>query len=354
MALPFLNGASRRKPNQIMAVDLGGRTTKAVVLERHGDGVTLTRYAVLDAPIYEKRISVELLTEHLFSVSEALGNTTKAVSLAVGMEDAVMRQVELPLMPVYEMRQLLKVNSKNLLQQDLPNHVFDCHIFPIKPGGDATRPGGIPKTRVLAAGAKQQLVDDYQTAIRNAGLSPECIVPGLIGPVNAFELAMPEVYAKETVALVDVGFKSTAICILDRGELVLSRVVNIGGDRLTAGIAETMNITYAEAEGIKVGLAPEAQSALQLQVTPLGHELRASLDFFEHQHDKTVSQVFVSGGSAKSEMFLEMLHAEMIVECKTWNPTTSLRLMLPGQQAVEIEHVGPQLGVAIGVGMAAF
>ena len=35
------------------------------------------------------------------------------------------------------------------------------------------------------------------------------------------------------------------------------RVVNIGGDKLTAGLAETMSISYAEAEGIKIGMAPE-------------------------------------------------------------------------------------------------
>jgi Tfp pilus assembly PilM family ATPase len=93
---------------------------------------------------------------------------------------------------------------------------------------------------------------------------------------------------------------------------------------------------------------------LETQMTPLGRELRASLDFFEHQQDRPVSQVFVSGASAKSELILQMLHAELIVECKTWNPTRSLQLALPGQQAVEIDHVGPQLTVAVGAALAAF
>ena len=224
----------------------------------------------------------------------------------------------------------------------------------------------MPKLKVLVAGAKQALVDDFQQAIKNAGLTAECIVPGIIGPMNAFEMAMPQLFANDTVALVDVGFKHSSICVLNRGELALIRVVNIGGDQLTAGLAEAMNITYAEAEGIKVGMAPKGTTeqdiaafqmlvtAFGYQVTPLGRELRASLDFFEHQQDRPVTQVFVSGGAARSEVFLEMLHAEMIVECKTWNPTGFLQLALPGQQAVEIEHIGPQLSVAIGAALAAF
>jgi type IV pilus assembly protein PilM len=358
MALSFLNGVSRKKRNQMMVVDLGGRTTKAVILEQRGEVLALTRFALLDAPIYEKKISTELLTEHLRAVAQALDSPTKLVTLAIGLDDTVVRQVELPQIPVDDMRLVLKNNTKGYLQQDMPNYVFDCHIFPPKAPGNKSaetpKAGTIPKLKVLVAGMKQQLVDDLQTAIRDAGLVPDHVVPGIIGPVNALELALPEVFANESVALVDIGFKHTSVCVVDHGELVLSRMVNIGGDKLTAGLAEAMNITYAEAEGIKVGMAPEVQAMLESQVQPLGRELRASLDFFEHQQDRPVSQIFVTGGSAQSEMILQMLHSELIADCKILNSTASLQMALPGQQAVEIEQVGPQLSVAIGVALAAF
>ena len=355
MALPFLNGVSGKKRTQIMVVDLGSRTTKAILLERRGELLALTRFALLDTPIYEKKISTELLADHLRSVAKALGAETKLVTLAVGLDDAVVRQVEFPQIPVDEMRMVLKNNTKTYLQQDMPNYVFDCHIYPPKlpaKSAEASKTAAIPKLKVLVAGMKQQVIDDFQTAIKNAGLVPDHILPGLVGPVNAFELAFHEIFAGESVALVDIGFKQSSVCVVDRGELVLSRVVNIGGDKLTAGLAEAMNISYAEAEGIKVGMAPEVQSTLESQVQPLGHELRASLDFFEHQQDRPVSHVYVNGGSAQSDMILQLLHSELIVECKAWNPTLSLQMMLPGQQAVEIEHVGPQLTVAIGTGLA--
>ena len=358
MALPSLNGFRKKRRNQMISVDLGVRTTKAVLLEQRGDAWALSRYALLDAPIFDKKISPELLTEHLKSVVQALGTEAKYVTLSLGLDDAVVRQVDLPLIPIDEMRLMLKTNSKGFLQQDLPGHVFDCYIFPPRPGSagkpvEAPKTAVMPKLKVLVTAAKQQLVDDYQMAIKEAGLIADHVVPGFVGLVNAFEMAMPEIFNKESVALVDIGFKRTSICVLDRGNLALMRVVNIGGDKLTTGLAEAMNITYAEAEGIKVGMAPEVQATLEMQVLPLGRELRASLDFIEHQQDCAVSQVFLSGGSARSEMVLQMLHAEMIVECKTWNPTAHFQLALPGQQTVEIEHVGSQLTVAVGAALAA-
>jgi type IV pilus assembly protein PilM len=354
LPLPFLSGSSRKKRAQMIAIDLGSRTTKAALFERRGEILALTRYALLDAPIYEKKISPELLGDHLKSVAESLGNPTKFIVVAVGLEDAMVRQIELPQIPLEEMRQVLKVNHKTYLQQDLPNHVFDCYVIPprLNPGEKA--PAGVPKLKVLAAAAKQQLIADFTQATEIAGLAAECMVPGLIGPMNTFEQALPDVYAKDTIALVDIGFRHTSVCVLDRGELALTRVVNIGGDKLTTGLAESMSISYAEAEGIKVGMAPEVESSLQMQVIPLGREIRASLDFFEHQHDRPVSQVYVSGASARSEMILQILHSELLLECKTWNPTGFLQLALPGQQAVEIDHIGSQLTVVIGAALAAF
>lgn len=356
LPLPYLNGSARKKRAQMIAVDLGSRTTKAVLFERRGEILALTRYALLDAPIFEKKISPELLGDHLKSVAEALGNSTRYLTVAVGLEDVMVRQIELPQIPLDEMRQVLKVNHKNYLQQDLPNHVFDCYIIPPRAlaQNEKSATSGGPKLKVLTAAARQQQVDDFLQAAQLAGLTAECMFPGMIGPMNTFEQALPEIYAKETVALVDIGFKHTSVCVLDRSELALTRVVNIGGDQLTAGLAEALSVSYAEAEGIKVGMAPEVETALQLQVTPLGREIRASLDFFEHQQDRPVSQVYVSGASARSEMILEMLHSELMLECKTWNPTGFLQLALPGQQAVEVEHIGPQLTVAIGAALAAF
>lgn len=355
--IPFLNGETRKKRTQMAAVDLGSRTTKAVLLERRGDLLALTRFALLDAPIFEKKISPELLADHLHAVTDALGGNIKFICAAVGLDEALVRQIELPQMPLDELRAVVKMNHKNYLQQDLPNHAFDCYIVPPRldekaEDGKPLAPAAPKKLKVLAAAAKQQLVSDFMHAARVAGLSADAMVPGLVGPINAFEKALPEVFAKDAVALVDIGFKHTSVCVLDRGDLVTSRTINIGGDQITAGLADAMNISYAEAEGIKVGMAPEIETHLQLQVIPLGREIRASLDFFEHQQDRPVTEIYLSGGSTRSDMILQILRAELLVECKTWNPTGFLQLALPGQQAVEIDHIGPQLTVAIGAALA--
>src|SRR5664279_2183480 len=313
MALPFFESRAKKQRDRMLAVDLGGRTNKAVHLQRRGQGFALCGYALLDAPISDKTLPAVLLTEHLKAVAQALGAKSKCVTLAIGVNDAVVRHTEMPRLPADDRRLVLKHSSRVYLQQELTNHVFDCHVLavavPEQPSNPAESPkaqSGPPKQKILVAGARKELIDEFADGTRRAGLVAECIVPGLIAPVNAFELAMPDVFANEAVALVDLGFRNSSICVVRRGELILSRVVGIG------------------------------------------RELRASIDFFEHQHDQPVTQAFVTGGSARSEFILRMLQQEMMIDCKVLNPATFLQMKLSSQQTAEIEQVAPQFAVALG------
>jgi type IV pilus assembly protein PilM len=337
----------------VVAVDLGQRTTKAVHIQRKGEGLELANYALVETPVFEKSPSPQLIGDHLKSVVEALNCKGKRISIILGVSEALLRHAELPVVPVGDMRLMLKYNSKSYLQQDLNDYIFDCHTIGLVQNNAAdSTTKTVSKARVLVGGARKQTLDQLQEAAKHATLSLDQVVPGLICPANAFELAAPEVFKNEVVALVDIGFKNSSISILSNGELALSRVVSLGADKLTAGLAEAMGVSYAEAEGIKIGLPEEVQGAMQSLMIPLGRELRASIDFFEHQQDKAVSQVFVSGGSARSSFLIESLQSELMVQTKVWNPVAFMNSVLPPEKLGELEQVAAQLAVAVGGAIA--
>ena len=353
MALPFFNHSARR--DQVIAIDLGGRTTKAVLMQRRNDAYVLARYALADAPAPQKTFSADVIGEHIKSIVETLEAKTKSVTLAVGVQDLMVRQAEMPQLMLQDMRLVLKTSPKTYLQQDYPNHIFDCYILPTKvpaKADDKAKLNMSQKFKVLVTGAKKQYVEDMTAAVAKAELKADGIVPGIIGPINSFEAANADLFHKSIVALVDIGFKSSTICILQEGELVLSRVVGIGGDKITGGLAENMAISYAEAEGIKMGMPAEVQPILEALVAPLGRELRASVDFFEHQQEKQVSHIFVSGGSSRSEFVVKILESELMMPCQTWNPGTAFQLALPPHQMAEVDQVIPHLTVAMGAAIA--
>ncbi len=352
MALPFLNGFNR-KTDEIVLVDLGVKLTKAVHISRRGGGYSLHSYTIQETPLFEKGLNVEDVAEHLKKVIQSMESKCRFVGLAIGVGDSLLRHADMPAVPVHDMRTMLRYSSKNYLQQDLSDCVFDCHMLPFRAKeGDEGKPGS--KARVLVGAAKKALVDDLAAAAKKAGYVPLQVVPGFIGPPNAFELARPEEFAQESVALVEIGHKNTTITVLYEGELALSRVVSFGSERLTIGLADAMGISEEEAEGAKITMPPEVEAYLVALLSPLGRELRASIDFFDHQHDKSVSRAFFSGGAACNAKIVEALQTEMMVPCETWNPTSFLATKLPPQQIGEVEQIAPQLGVAIGAAISVF
>ena len=96
MALPFFNRAAK-KPDQIVAVDLGGRQTKAVLIQRHGERYLLLNFAVRAAPAEtdSKELPVETLGEHLKNINVDLGERTKLACIALCENDSLLRHAEM-------------------------------------------------------------------------------------------------------------------------------------------------------------------------------------------------------------------------------------------------------------------
>lgn len=355
--LASLTAGQTKKRNQVVAIDLGARTTKAVQIQRKGAGFELTHFACKETPTSDKQLPPEALGQHLAAVMQAVSAKNKHATLVIGLNESLLRHAELPLIPVPDMRLMLKFNSKNYLQQDFPDYTFDCHLLPLinpnappEPEATTRAPN---KGRVLVGASKTATLDYYQAAAKSAGITLDMVIPSAIGPANAFEFANPDAFQKEVIALVDLGHDNSSISILKNGELILFRVVTIGSKKITHGLAESMGVSDTEAENIKVGLPDEVQSAMQSLLMPLGRELRASIDFIEHQQDKSVSKVYMSGGSARSPQTVEILQSELMVPSETWNPTSFMSLALPPQQMAELEQSAPQLTIAIGGAMSA-
>lgn len=350
-----------------MSFDLGGCQTKAIHLQKKGGAWHLLNFFLMDAPPLEKCREAETLSQHFKALLAGLGNPrVKTVCVALGVEEAILKQIELPLIAPEDVRTMLRLNAKNYLQQDLPDHIFDCVFLPPRQAPAAPAEPGKPeagkpapaasqqKYKVLVTGTPRKTLENLQAAAKAAGLVLDSVVPSVVGPANAFEAVEPESFNKEIVGLVEIGFKHSSIVILDAGEIVLNRVVNLGSERLTLGLAEAMGISPSEAEGIKIGMPGEVQPTLEAVINPLGRELRASLDFFENQQNKTLGQIYVSGGAARNEIVVQALQNELMIPCKSWNPLRALQISVPAAKQGEVEQFTPQFSVAVGTAVASF
>jgi type IV pilus assembly protein PilM len=340
----------KKRREEIIAIDLGTKTTKAVLMQRRGDEYYLRNYVLMEAPSVEKALSRSVWADHIRKVGRALGSSTRRVALSMGPTTAIFSQTELPAAAPSNLRKLIKLSPKIYLQQDLPDHVFDCYVTP----GDEGDSGGRArrKARVLVAAARRPLIEDLVDGARDSGYVVEQITLSQVATVNAFAAANPEAPG-DAVAFLDIGFRHSTISISYRSRLALVRVVNIGADQFADVMQQaTARGAMSTQEEDENPALDALQVSVQKSIRGLAKEVDASIGFFLSQNDLPVHQVYVSGGSARSHLILQTLELELGVPCRAWNP--ALALKQEGaivSRAGDLEYEAPQLTVAVGAGM---
>jgi type IV pilus assembly protein PilM len=344
-------GRRNRRREEIIGIDLGTKTTKAVLVRRKGDEYILRNYVLMEAPSAEKAFSRTVWAEHVRKVGKALGGATRRLVLAMGPSSTLFSQAELPAAAASDLRKIIKLSPKNYLQQDLPDHVFDCYVT----AGDDREAAGRTrrKARVLVAAARRPLIEDLVDGAWDAGYTVERITLSQVATADAFAAANPEEAPSETAAFLDIGFRHSTISILYRGRLSLVRVVNIGAEQLADVMqqASTRGPVVSQDDDENPGL-DALQVSVQKAIRGLAKEVDASVGFFLSQYDVPVHQVYVSGGSARSHLILQTLELELGVPCRAWNP--ALALKHEGEAASrggDLEYEAPQLTVAVGAAL---
>lgn len=339
--------------NQIIAIDLGSRSTKAVCIEKDGEALRLVSYTIQDRPDHRKNLSRESLSKHLSAVTEALNTKTKNTVLIVGATESLLCHAEMPVIEGSQMRKMVKLNPKLYFQQELPNHSFDCFVLHQGTDSKASSGKAIRKAKTLIVAIKDGLLKYLVSSAESAGLDVQQVTTSQTGAANAF-LNSSEMAHNKVVALVDIGFSNSTISVLVNGEITLTRVVNIGADKFTSGLAEAMNITYSVAEGLMQIMPDKVHAQLKTILLPLSHELSNSIHFFEQKEDNKIAEVYVSGGSARSKLIFNILQSELNLPCRSWDPISSLKVKFTTAQMAALQQESPQLTVAIGAALSWF
>src|SRR5689334_14490164 len=97
--LSSLLSGKPKTPTHVISVDLGQRSTKAVSVQKKGNGFELLQYVLVDAPPADKGRGPDVIGEHLKVVTESLGVKSKPLILIIGVAESLVKQAEVPMIP---------------------------------------------------------------------------------------------------------------------------------------------------------------------------------------------------------------------------------------------------------------
>ena len=289
-----------------LGIDIGTTSVKAAVLRVAYRKIVLE--ALASAPIPADGDRAAAIRE---ASTAALGQgSADAIATAIPGTQTTLRTVRIPESAQRQLAEVLPFELESQLPFDLDDAILDYRII-----ADQTNDEGMA---VLSAVARvddaRRRVDIVKSAL---GAEPERLGVGAFPLANlaAFSTRLD---AKGTVAILDLGTKTSDLLFLRGGEPVFARTLSLG----TEGLPQT--------------------------AAKLAREIRLSLGAFRAQGGEPPDEIFLCGGGAFVSGAESFLAAELERPVHRL-PALSIEL---GERASTVANDLPLYGVALGLALS--
>ncbi|MEE9219851.1 MAG: type IV pilus assembly protein PilM [Acidobacteriota bacterium] len=341
----------------LVGLDIGSSSIKLVQLRESGrDGgyrlenlgvAPLSPEAIVDGAIMDSGLVVDVI-QNLFRENKVKGAD---VALSLSGHSVIIKRVSLPTMNEEELAESIQWEA----EQYIPFDIQDVNIdYQILQGDSMTAEGNMD---VLLVAVKKSKINDYTSAIHQAGKTPMVVDVDVFALQNAFETN----YAPEydlSMALVNIGASVTNISIMQGANSVFWRDISIGGNQYTDAIQKELNVSYGRAESLKKGEEAPGENAEQLQQIfkqvnqDVCSEIQKTLDFFKATTaGEPVNKIVLSGGSCRVPGLQEMLAERFGVPIEMFNPFQAIQVSDKRFPQEQIHDLAPTLAVAVGLAL---
>jgi type IV pilus assembly protein PilM len=173
------------------------------------------------------------------------------------------------------------------------------------------------------------------------------------------QILTPEGDAAGQMDVLLVAAAVANINILAKGNTTFTRDITMGGNAFTEEIQKQLNISYDEAEALKVGgqgetdavVPQEVERVIQGVAEQMAGEIQRSLDFYAATAaDSRIARVYLSGGTARIPALFKVIEARAGVPVEILNPFKNIEVDNRRFDPAVILAAAPS--VAVGVGLA--
>ena len=348
----------------VVGLDIGSTHVRAaeVRLGRGGTAAkrtaTLTRYAEIPLPLGAVRdgevADAETVTTALKELWAAGKFTSRDVNLGVGNQRVIVRELELPWMPMAHIRASLPFQVQELIPMSVDDALLDYY-----PTGERENATGRVVQGMLVA-ATRDTVRNKIMAVQSAGLRPRMVD---LNPFALLRSLAGGEHAERTVALVEIGARITQVVIAAKGVPRFIRMLPSGGQNVTDAVANALGIAAAEAEEIKrvVGIGrpvgadlADAGEAINTVVRPLVEAIRNTFVYYASNNPGAgIETAVLTGGGAQLPGLDRYLAATSRLTVVAGDPLAAVKVAATAHFDVDPASAFAATPVGLALGVAA-
>jgi type IV pilus assembly protein PilM len=293
-------------------------------------------------------------------VSEAIAQLWKRAKLrskkaiiGVANQRVVVRQVDLPFLEEKEFRSSLRYQVSDHIPMPVDAAELDFQIIE-----DYMTEDGDHMMRVLLVAAATDMVEGFLSAVSAAGIIPAGVDLTPFAVARAVSsAARGETGVAGAEAIIDVGAGVTNVVVHHNGEARFVRILLTGGDDPTLALAEGLDVSYEEAEAMKldisgIGGPQEAHQIIAERVESLVDEIRGSLDYYSSQEDsEPLTSLIMTGGGSLTPGLVPRLERTIGLHVLPGKSLAEMETRKSGLTPEQIDHIEPVAAAAVGLAM---
>src|ERR1700682_4042327 len=347
------------KSKLALGLDIGSSSVKLVQLKEAKRGYILEAFGV--APLPPEAIVDGALRTPARVLGPIRGLVAqyklknREAAIGVSGHSVIIKKISMPRMTQEELEESIQWEAEQYIPFDVKDVNIDVQI--LTPPEDDT---GTGQMDVLLVAAKKDMIDDYTSVVSEAGLRPVVVDVYAFAVQISFEVNY-ELPKNETIVLVNAGASVCNINVLANGLTTFTRDVTMGGNQFTEEIQKQLNVSYDEAEKLKVGgdaaqdsdsvVPQEVERVIQGVADQMAGEIQRSLDFYTATAaDSHIARLYLSGGTAKIPALFKVIEQRVGLPVEILNPFKGVEIDHRRFDPNSVMEIAPS--AAVGVGLA--
>jgi len=357
------------KKNQLVGLDIGSHSIKLVEIDDSKKGMVLESFGIVGLPhnaIVEGSIKemdiVALAIKNLF---KNLKITNKNIATSISGYSVIVKKISINYRDESELESTIHDEAEQYIPFDISDVNLDYEIlsggeeeFEEEEGKDEerTRGEGTGMMDVMLVAAKKDIVDDYVGLLGLARINPIVLDVDAFAIQNAFEQSLEE--TSGCYAIVNVGAEELGINAIKNGISMFTRDSSYGGSQITEAIMSKLNVSFEEAEKIKLGgtnvdkVRGDLEEIFTSVVSGWVQEIKRALDFLSTTYpDEKIEKLLISGGSCRIPGFQKYLEMETDIPVEELNPFANIQINEKIFDPKYLSYIAPQAAVAVGLAL---
>ena len=332
-----------REQTRPVGLDIGATAVKLIELSGSAPPYELETIALVSLTDVDEHAVACARAVSLILESNSIG--TEHVATSVCGSNVAVRDLHFPKLDAKEVQGAVWYEGSQVIAFDINDAYVDYTAM------DDTRDKSA-KMEVLFVAALKPEVDAKTRIIEAAGLEPRLVGVDMLVLLDALMLKND---IPETVALLDIGARSTGIGIARAGSPPFVRDLEIAGDAYTNAIAEELDVSFSEAETAKIaeaGRKSEVQRVVERVTDRLVRELKRSLVYYQtREHGSNIEKIYVCGGSSRLPGLTSAASEALGVPVEHWSPIHDVKVDGSRFDVPSVEQLGPFVSLATALAM---